>query len=46
MFQVDGEGLTFRNKVSLEVEPEALDLIVDFNNLFAGTGLIRQGTKL
>lgn len=30
-FQVDGEGLKFVNKVTMDVEPEAIDLIVDFD---------------
>lgn len=40
MFQVDGEGLTFRRKVSMDVKPEAFELIVDFDNLMLQTGLM------
>jgi len=40
MFQVDGEGLTFENKVTMEVLPEAFELIVDFDALMVQTGVM------
>ena len=32
-FQVDGEGMTFKEKVTMEVIPRAFELIVDFDQL-------------
>jgi len=39
MFQVDGEGLKFTNLVRMDVEPSAIDIIVDFEHIMAGTTL-------
>lgn len=33
MFQVDGEGLVFDDKVTMDVAPEAIEIIVDFDAL-------------
>lgn len=40
MFQVDGEGLTFKNKVTMDVLPEAFELLVDYTALMSKTGLM------
>ena len=33
LFQVDGEGLVFDDKVTIEVVPEAIEIIMDFDQL-------------
>ena len=33
MFQVDGEAFLFQDRVTMEVVPEAIDLIVDYQQL-------------
>lgn len=35
MFQVDGEGLTFIEKISIDVVPEVIEIIVDFEQLMS-----------
>lgn len=42
MFQVDGEGLTFMDKVTLEVCHEAIELIVDFEMLMHQSEIMRS----
>lgn len=33
LFQVDGEGLVFYDKVTIEAIPEAIEIIMDFDHL-------------
>ena len=40
MFQVDGEGLLFDDKITIEVQPEAIEIIMDFEQLMHQTGLM------
>ena len=40
MFQVDGEALWFNDRVSIEVVPDAVDLIVDYQELMTETKLL------
>jgi len=42
MFQVDGECLKFKQKVTMDVKPEAFELIVDFDNLMVQTGVMKD----
>jgi hypothetical protein len=37
---VDGEGLVFNDKVTIEVIPEAIEIIMDFDQLMHQTGLM------
>jgi|694.fasta_scaffold126282_3 hypothetical protein len=41
MFQVDGEALLFNKFITMDVIPEAFEVIVDFEDIMAGCGLLR-----
>lgn len=45
LFQVDGEGLTFNDQVRIDVECNAIEIIVDFEHLMAQTGLMTAKTS-
>lgn len=40
MVHVDGEGLTFNDKLTMEVVPDAIELIVDYDALMNQTGIM------
>lgn len=40
MFQVDGEAFWFKDRVSMEVVPEAVDIIVNYQELMTDSKLL------
>lgn len=40
MFQVDGEAFFFNDKVSITIVPDAVDVIVDFQELMSDSKLL------
>ena len=40
MFQVDGEAFLFNDRVTVEVVPEAIDVIVDYQQLMTDSELL------
>ena len=44
MFQVDGEGLRFKEFVKIDVEPEAIEVVVDFAHIMEQTQMLAPQT--